>query len=372
MHCMPKALLYCVVAAFAIAPLGAYAQAPAKAAAAPAVKGAAAAPAKAAPKPAGCEFENPDHDDAIVACGKLIDARKLRGDKLALAYSARANAWYGKNDYNKALADMNAAITARPGRADDLANRGIYKYMLMDHDGAIADYTAALHIDPAADTFANRGFALLAKSDFAAALLDFDYAIQFDYQNASYYLGRGRAQRGIGKYLNAVRDFESAEKYAPKDMTAACERGIAYFYDADFGDAVKDLDKCPKDIIYGYAYIRIWRYIAQARSGGDGSEIRMELDAKGIMGREWPGPVRSMILGRMKPEALIAAAAAEPDAKKAKGQGCEASFYIGQYHLIRGEKGPAKQRLTEAKNSCPGDFLELQGAIADLKRIDKK
>jgi len=365
MHRVLDALLTCVIAVLTIAPLGAYAQTPAP-------KGGAAAPAKAPPKPAGCEFEAEDHDAAIAACSKLIDGRKLRGDKLALAYSARANAWYGKNDYDKALADINAAIAARPGRADDLANRGIYKYMKMDNDGAIADYTAALHIEPAADTFANRGFALLAKSDFAHALQDFDYAIQFDTQNASYYLGRGRAQRGVGKYLNAVRDFESAEKVKPADPTAACERGIAYFYDADFGDAVKDLDKCPKDISYGYGYIRIWRYIAQARSEGDGSGIRMELDAKGIIGREWPGPVRSMILGRIKPEALIAAAAAEPDAQKAKGQGCEARFYIGQYHLIRGEKGLAKQRLTEAKNTCPADFLELQGAIADLKRIDKK
>ncbi|HEX4329481.1 MAG TPA: hypothetical protein VH105_22020 [Burkholderiales bacterium] len=370
MHRMPRALLYCVAAVFATAPLVAAAQAPAKAGAAPAAKG---VPAKAPAQPAdACSFEALDHDAAIAACGKLIDSKRLRGDKLALAYSARANAWYAKNDYDRALADMNAAIAARPGKADDLANRGIYKYMLMDNDGAIADYTAALHIDPAADTFANRGNALLAKSEFARALPDFEYAIQFDTQNASYYLGRGRAQRGVGKYLNAVRDFESAAKYQPGDLTAICERGIAYFYDADFSDAATDLDKCPKDISYGYAYVRIWRYIAQARSQGDGSDIRVQLDAKGIIGREWPGPVRSMILGRMKPEALIAAATTAPDAKKAKGQDCEARFYIGQYHLIRGEKGPAKQRFTEAKAACPADFLELEGANAELKRIDKK
>ncbi len=265
-------------------------------------------------------------------------------------------AWYAKNDYNKALADMNAAIAARPGKADDLANRGIYKYMLLDNDGAIADYTAALHIDPAADTFANRGLALLAKTTSRMRCRTSTRRSSSTRKTPSTtWAAAGRSARSASISMRcAISRAPRSTSRATPSRSASAASPISTMPISAMPPPIST--NARKTSVVGYSTLRVWRYIAQARSQGDGSDIRVQLDAKGIMGREWPAPVRSMILGRMKPEALIAAAAAEPDAKKAKGRGCEASFYIGQYHLIRGEKGPAKQRFIEAKNTCPADL----------------
>jgi len=331
------------------------------------------APAAAAAREAdACVPAVRDTDALLAACTRLIDGRTpLRGDAPARAHAARATAWGRKGEYARAIADMDAALAARPGDAGNLSLRGIFKHLSGDFDGAMADYSASLRIRPDGDTYANRGESRLEQNDFAPALQDFKLAVEINPGSGGYYLRRGLAWRGLGQYDRAVRDFDAAIEHPPASAQTFCDRGIADFYDGRFAAAIPDLEKCPRDD-ENYGYMMIWRYIAQARNGGDGPASRGELDASRAIGSRWPGPVRDMLLGRITPDALLVAAAISADPVKAAGQDCEANFYAGEYQLMRGETGAARRSLTAALGKCSPGFLEYQGAVGELKRIGGK
>jgi lipoprotein NlpI len=65
------------------------------------------------------------------------------------------------------------------------------------------------------------------------------------------------------------------------------------------------------------------------------------------------------------------AAGGAGDAKKRREQGCEASFYLGEYALMRVEIGDAQRLFREALERCPGGFVEHLAAEAELKRLTK-
>jgi rhomboid protease GluP len=50
---------------------------------------------------------------------------------------------------------------------------------------------------------------------------------------------------------------------------------------------------------------------------------------------------------------------------------CEAHFYIGEWHLMRGSENEALPALRSAVGMCPTEFAEYEGAVAELGRIEK-
>jgi hypothetical protein len=52
-------------------------------------------------------------------------------------------------------------------------------------------------------------------------------------------------------------------------------------------------------------------------------------------------------------------------------QRCEATFYIAHWHLLRGAREPASQLLREARTLCPSAFIEHEGAVAELRRLQQ-
>jgi lipoprotein NlpI len=106
----------------------------------------------------------------------------------------------------------------------------------------------------------------------------------------------------------------------------------------------------------------LWRYLALARSGNQTAGAGLETDAKNLKQADWPYPVVELFLGRRTAEATLAATS-KPDEK------CEAQFYIGESHLIRGERDRAVEFLKAAVESCPKAFIESRGASAELKRL---
>jgi rhomboid protease GluP len=51
------------------------------------------------------------------------------------------------------------------------------------------------------------------------------------------------------------------------------------------------------------------------------------------------------------------------------GDKCEAEFYIGEWHLLRGNNADARSALQAAADTCPKGFVEYDGAVAELKRL---
>ena len=106
----------------------------------------------------------------------------------------------------------------------------------------------------------------------------------------------------------------------------------------------------------------LWRHIALARSGNQSAVAELETDAKKLKQPDWPYPVVELFLGRRTAEAMLAAST-KPDEK------CEAQFYVGESRLMRGERAGAVELLKAAVESCPKDYIEYRGAVAELKRL---
>ena len=107
-------------------------------------------------------------------------------------------------------------------------NRGNARYDAGDLDGAIADYTKAIHLSPRAGinddgrsrvllafNYNGRGNALLAQGKLDQAIADYSQAIELAPQFADAYANRGLVLLLQGKASEAERDFEQSLRLAP-------------------------------------------------------------------------------------------------------------------------------------------------------------
>jgi lipoprotein NlpI len=138
-------------------------------------------------------------------------------------------------------------------------------------------------------------------------------------------------------------------------------RGLTRFVQADFVAAVPDLEKSIE--LGGQAYPYLYLFLARSRAGDEPAAIRqLEASAVKHTSKEWPYSALELLLGRVPPEAALAAAG--------NSQQCEARFYIGQWHLLRGNRAEALAALRAAADTCGKSEFEYAGAVAELKRLN--
>lgn len=113
----------------------------------------------------------------IQGCSQIIDGGKASDEAMAIAYFNRGNAYDDSGDHDGAIADYTAAIKLKPDFADSYFNRGFAYEDKQDYDSAIADYTALIKLSPDyAKAYYGRGRANEAKGDLKQALVDYQQA----------------------------------------------------------------------------------------------------------------------------------------------------------------------------------------------------
>lgn len=113
-----------------------------------------------------------------------------------------------------------AAIKSGQWSGKDLAwafvDRCFGYFAKHDNDGAVADCTQAIVLDPQnAYPYLLRGSAYLAKRDYNDAIADFNKVITLDPKNAGAFFNRGNAKREIGDGVGADADIAHAEQLQP-------------------------------------------------------------------------------------------------------------------------------------------------------------
>ena len=129
-----------------------------------------------------------------------------------MAYSNCGAAWIQKQDYDKAIADVDQAIRLDPKLAEAYTNRGTAWFNKKEYNKAIVDdYDQAIQLDPHdALAYSNRGGAWLEKQDYDKAIADFDQAIQLDPKLAGAYGDRGCLWPAKEQYDKAIVDLDQA------------------------------------------------------------------------------------------------------------------------------------------------------------------
>ena len=310
---------------------------------------------------------NSQFRDEVGGC-KLVTEAANRGDSdaarrvpecNAIAVKIRGFAAYKKNDLDGAIAAYGDAIKADAKYADAYLYRGIAWHAKKDFDRAIADYTVAIELEPTPLAYLDRGIALAIKRDFDRAIADYDAAIRLSSQYAEAFDWRGHAWQHKGDHGRAIADFSAAIKFDEKFADAYDHRGRSYFYTDKFAAAAADFRRATD--LTGSAYTMLWLYFTHARAGKN-SAAELTADAARLKSKDWPYAVVDFYLGHRSLDEMRAAAG-KPDEK------CEAAFYAGEWHLLRGKKDEARPELQSAADTCPKTFIEYTAAVAELKRL---
>ncbi len=150
-----------------------------------------------------------DYDRAIADFNEAI-----RLDPKANTYSNRGNAYNDKGDHERAIPDLNEAIRLDPKNADAYNNRCWARFLMdRDLDQALADCTELLRLSPAnrANTINTRGAVQFKLGAFDRAIADFSAAIAMNPKDAGSLYARGLAKRRSGDTAGGEADIAAAK-----------------------------------------------------------------------------------------------------------------------------------------------------------------
>jgi tetratricopeptide (TPR) repeat protein len=155
-----------------------------------------------------------------------------------------------EKDYDGAIADFTEAIRLNPQDFDAFLCRGKSKFFLDRYDEAIADFDQALRISGglegslrnkvASRAYQGMGQAYAGKKNFTSALHNYDEAIRIDHQNAYLFIHRGEAFLWTHEYEKALQDFNEAVKLDPNISQGFLGRGDANSWKKDYHKAIAD------------------------------------------------------------------------------------------------------------------------------------
>src|SRR6188472_2576421 len=112
------------------------------------------------------------------ACTALIDSKRFTRRNLAILHSNRGIAYGKGGDYDRAIADFDAALRINPNHVRAYLNRGNANFARGDYDRAITDFGNAIRLEPKnVTTVMSRATAYEAKGDFGRAIADYDQAL---------------------------------------------------------------------------------------------------------------------------------------------------------------------------------------------------
>lgn len=113
---------------------------------------------------------------------------------------------------------LDDVMLAERDRAATHINRGIVRLRLGRSGDAMADFNAALEIEPTmGDAFTNRAAAHVAQGDLQAALDDLNVALGMKLERPEVaYFGRAMVLEDMGRVKEAYYDYKHAAELAPE------------------------------------------------------------------------------------------------------------------------------------------------------------
>ena len=178
---------------------------------------------------------------SIAACTRAINSGRYRNRDLSVLLYNRGVSHRQQGNDDGAMADYSEAIRLDPAYEKPFNNRGNIRRDRGDIDGALADYSAAIGINPDYGTaLANRANVYDDRGELDLALADLDRAVGLDSGTARAYNLRGVVRTKKDEIDRAIADFDSAVRADPGYVFAYNNRGLSYEKKGELDRALAD------------------------------------------------------------------------------------------------------------------------------------
>ncbi|OHC74462.1 MAG: hypothetical protein A3G18_11245 [Rhodospirillales bacterium RIFCSPLOWO2_12_FULL_58_28] len=260
----------------------------------------------------------------------------------------------------KSRAGEAGGAAAHNKRGQAFEQEGLY-------DRAIEEYTNAILLKPDyAEAYLGRGWTQEAKGNHEQAIDNFSRALQASPSYGEAFFGRGWVHEQLGRFDSAIEDYTQAIRHAPDLSDAYFSRGFLNFYneqpDKAADDFSKSLRKANKSLV---PYALLWRYLSRVRSGGDGKK-ELEENVGGINLNAWPGIIVALYMGKADPSQVLAKTK-DNNTKKQSENECVAFFFLGQYHLVQGDKDKAAAFFRKTLDTGVTGYRQYEAAKTELR-----
>lgn len=309
-----------------------------------------------------------DPEARAVACTRLITGGTLRGKALGAAYVFRGKAQAQRNEIKAAIADFSAALKIDPGATDALYNRGAAYALLGQTSTALGDFAQVLERAPNdPDTLFYRALIYVNQGKIESAVKDLGGVLKQRPDDGVSRLQRAGLLIALQRNEDAISDLNQLLSKDPAALDALYSRGRAEMLKGDNAAAGQDfaaLMRARND--NPYAALRL--YIVQARTGQK-DDAPLAAAAGKFPDEQWPMPVVAFYRGKMSEDDLLAAARASDAAIRANLT-AETRYYLGQWTLLQGDAKAARRHFEAAVAAKAGvGNLEAIDAGLELKRL---
>ncbi len=153
--------------------------------------------------------------------------RTAQRRRAAARYCRQGRILKQEGDHDRAVAAYSAALSADRGCVEAYLERGLIHRLARRYTEAVADFDAAIELDPTGEAHFRRGVAHAEQNEFDQAFADFDEAIRREPDHAVAYLNRGLTAVAVGEFERAAADADQALRIDPSLTRARFLRGLA-------------------------------------------------------------------------------------------------------------------------------------------------
>jgi lipoprotein NlpI len=201
------------------------------------------------------------------------------------------------------------------------------------------------------------------------ALADANEAVKLTPNSSDSLRCRAHAYFGAGEFEKTIADYSKAITLGAIDAKAMQQRGIAKFYAGRLAEAAEDLAKASdagdKEL---QAYADLWLAWTYQRLGQPLPEALRERAAADPRG-DWPRPALAVLVGKLSPEEMLKLAGRKGGDERTMALS-EGFFYLGQYHLGRGDKIKAREFFEKSRRLNMVMHTEHTAAGFELRHLE--
>jgi tetratricopeptide (TPR) repeat protein len=175
----------------------------------------------------GQAFSSLENNDRAIA--DYSEAIRL-DPKLAEAYVLRVGAYRSKGDRDRASAEVREMIQRlEPRTAEEYYAHGWFFNDVKEYDRAIADLDAAIRMNPRyVDAYYERALSHKRKKDLESELKEYNAVINYFPRNAGFYNRRGNLFHNRGDQDRAIADYSEAIRLSPDSLGFRANRAVAF------------------------------------------------------------------------------------------------------------------------------------------------